>query len=81
MNASLASNTNWLKDVALEEENASSHSSKRSSKSPGHSKKSSRSSRLSSSGFSKKRAAAEKAKLAELTLEAEFLEKKQIIQN
>ena len=72
---------NWLKDVALEEEKASRHFSKRSSKSSGHSKKSSRSSRLSSSGSSKERAAVEKAKLTELMMEAEFLEKKQIIQN
>ena len=56
MNVSLASNTNWLKDAALEEENTSSHSSKHSSKSSEHSKKSSRSSRLSSRGSSKKRA-------------------------
>ena len=72
---------NWLKDVALEEEKASRHSSKRSSKSSGHSKKSGSSSRLSSNGSSKERAAVEKAKLAELMMEAEFLKKKQIIQN
>ena len=41
---------NWLKDVALEEENALRHCSKRSSKSSGNSKKSCRSSGLSSSG-------------------------------
>ena len=41
---------NWLKDVALEEEIASRHCSKQSSKSSGHSKKSCRSSGLSSSG-------------------------------
>ena len=73
--------SNWLKDVALEEEKASRHSSKRSSKSSGLSKKSSRSSRLSSSGLPKERAAVEKAKLAELMMEAEFLGKKQILQN
>ena len=73
--------SNWLKDVALEEEKASRHSSKRSSKSSGLSKKSSRSSRLSSTGLPKERAAVEKAKLAELMMEAEFLGKKQILQN
>ena len=72
---------NCLKNVALEEEKASRHSLKWSSKNSWHSKKSSRSSRLSSSGSPKERAAAEKAKLAELIMEAEFLEKKQIIQN
>ena len=51
------------------------------SKNSRHSKKTSRSSRLSSSDSPKERAAAEKAKLAELIMEAEFLEKKQIIQN
>ena len=71
----------WLKDAGLGEEKASRHSSKRSSKSYGHSKKSSSSSRLSSNGSSKERAAVEKDKLAESMLEAEFLEKKQIIQN
>ena len=70
-----------MKDVALEEEKASRHSSKQSSKSSGHSKKSSRSSRLSSSGSSKERDATEKPELAELMMEAEFLDKKQIIQN
>ena len=72
---------NWLKDVALEEEKASRHSSKRSLKSPGHSKKSSSSSRLSSNDSSKERVAVEKVKLAELMMEAEFLQEKQIIQN
>ena len=72
---------NWLKDLALEEEKASRHSSKRSSKSSGHSRKSSISSMLSSNGSSKERAVVEKAKLAELMMEAEFVEKKQIIQN
>ena len=46
---------NCLKDVALEEEKASRHSSKQSSKNSRHSKKSSRSSRLSSSGSLKER--------------------------
>ena len=72
---------NWLKDVALEEEKASRHSSKQNLKSSGHSKESSSSNRLNNSGSSKERAAVENAKLAELMMEAEFLEKKQIIQN
>ena len=46
---------NCLKDVALEEEKTSRHSSKQSSKNSRHSKKSSRSSRLSSSGSPKER--------------------------
>ena len=71
---------NWLKYVALEEK-ASRHFSNSSSKSSGHFKKSNRCSRLSSSVFSKESAAVEKAKLAELMMKAEFLEKKQIIQN
>ena len=61
---------NCLKDVTLEEEKASRHSSKQSLKSSGHSKKSSRSSRLSSSGLSSKRAFVQEAKLAELMMEA-----------
>ena len=71
---------NWLKDVALEKK-ASRHSSKQTSKSSGHFKKSSRSSRLISTGLSKERAAVEKTKLADLMMEADCLEKKQIIQN
>ena len=72
---------NWLKDVALEEEKVSRHSSKQSSKSSGQSKKGSRSSRLSSRGSSKERASVEKTKIAELIMVEEFLEKKQIIHN
>ena len=73
---------NCLKDVALEEEKASRHSLNRSLKSSGHSKKSSSSSRLRQVPcLSKERAAVQKAKLAELMMEAEFLEKKHIMQN
>ena len=61
---------NCLKDVALEEEKASRHSSKQSSESSGYFKKSSRSSRLSSSGLSSKRVSVQEAKLAELMMEA-----------
>ena len=73
---------NWLKKKnCIRRRKSSRHSLKQRSKSSVHPKKSSRSRMLSSSGLSNGRAAVEKAKLEEMMMEAEFLEKKQIIQN
>ena len=75
---------NWLRDAAMGRANTSRQSSKKSIKSC--SSGSSRRTKTSSSGnnssrSSKERAAEEKAKLAELIAEAEFLQQRQLAKN
>ena len=70
---------NWLNDAEVEQGYSSRRSSKIGSKSA--SSGSSRRTKSSSSKFSRERAKEEKAKLAEIMAEAEFLEKRQLVEN
>ena len=70
----------WLKQVELEHKNGSRSSSKSSKSKKSSASRSSGETKLSSSRSSKDRAM-EKAKLAELMAEAEFLEKRQQAEN
>ena len=71
----------WLKQVELEHENGSRSSSKSSKSKKSSASRSSGKTKSSSSRSSKDRAMEEKAKLAELMAEAEFLERRQQAEN